>query len=125
MLAFVALNTALAFLPARGTFIASSKKREQKPYGEAAFGMGVLRVYFELLGEKVGLTKERELFIGRCAQLGLSAALVSEAVTGAGVLKNLDIDTGISLEQADPHVLVFSMILILVGVYEGRGNFSE
>ena len=43
------------------------------------------------------------------------------------MLENLDVDTGLVLEQAGPYVLVFCLILVLVlladGLYEGTGKF--
>ena len=127
MLLFVALNTGLALLPTRGTFVdrvtLSGRSDDQGQYSAASWEADVFRTYLEIVGRKIGLTKERELFIGRCAQLGLSASVITEAQTGAGVLENLDVDTGLSLEQADPHVLVFCLILVLLGLYEGTGKF--
>lgn len=52
-----------------------------------------------------GFTKENELFVGRVAMLGFAASLLGEAVTGQGILAQLNLETGIPIYEAEPLLL--------------------
>ncbi|MDG6100277.1 hypothetical protein EXU34_22760, partial [Alteromonas sp. ZYF713] len=43
----------------------------------------------------IGFTKQNELFVGRVAMIGFAASLLGEAITGKGILQQLNLETGI------------------------------
>ncbi|VAH66453.1 unnamed protein product [Triticum turgidum subsp. durum] len=42
----------------------------------------------------IGFTKENELFVGRVAMIGFAASILGEAITGKGILSQLNLETG-------------------------------
>jgi len=68
-------------------------------------------------------SKDNELFVGRVAQLGFAASLIGEAVTGKGALAQLNLETGIPLNEAEPLLLALIAFLFLASINEGRGKF--
>jgi photosystem II 22kDa protein len=72
-----------------------------------------------------GFTKENELFVGRMAQLGFAAALLGEALTGAGPLGQLGLETGIPLGEAEPLLLLSIVFTLFAAINEGTGRFVD
>ncbi|CAI5499560.1 unnamed protein product [Closterium sp. Naga37s-1] len=72
-----------------------------------------------------GFTKQNELFVGRVAMLGFAASLLGEAVTGQGILEQLNLETGIPVYEAEPLLLFFVLFNMLgaVGALGDRGKF--
>ncbi|CAI5471368.1 unnamed protein product [Closterium sp. Yama58-4] len=72
-----------------------------------------------------GFTKQNELFVGRVAMLGFAASLLGEAVTGQGILAQLNMETGIPVYEAEPLLLFFVLFNMLgaVGALGDRGKF--
>ncbi|GBG85389.1 hypothetical protein CBR_g40031 [Chara braunii] len=72
-----------------------------------------------------GFTKANELFVGRMAQLGFVASILGEVLTGKGALAQLNIETGVPINEIEP-LLLFSIIFFLTtALVPGTGRFVE
>ncbi|CAI5970326.1 unnamed protein product [Closterium sp. NIES-65] len=74
-----------------------------------------------------GFTKANELFVGPVAMLGFAASLLGEAITGAGILSQLNIETGIPITETEPLLLFFIAFTVLgaIGGLGDRGRFVD
>lgn len=75
----------------------------------------------------IGFTKQNELFVGRVAMLGFAASLLGEALTGKGILAQLNLETGIPIYEAEPLLLFFILFNLLgaIGALGDRGRFVD
>ncbi|CAI5458011.1 unnamed protein product [Closterium sp. Yama58-4] len=72
-------------------------------------------------------TKANELFMGCVAMLGFAASLLGEVITGAGILSQLNIETGIPITETEPLLLFFITFTVLgaIGGLGDRGRFVD
>lgn len=75
----------------------------------------------------IGFTKQNELFVGRVAMLGFAASVLGEAITGKGILAQLNLETGIPIYEAEPLLLFFILFNLLgaIGALGDRGRFVD
>ncbi|RLN24948.1 Chlorophyll a/b binding protein domain-containing protein [Panicum miliaceum] len=81
-----------------------------------------------LLGEAItgplfGFTKSNELFVGRLAQLGVAFSIIGEIITGKGALAQLNIETGVPINEIEPLVLFNVLFFFIAAVNPGTGKF--
>jgi len=90
----VSFNLAAALSPAKGSFAPGEKLTPER----------IVNNFFPQNG--FGFTAENEIFVGRVAQLGFASALIGELVTGKGALAQFGLETGITLSEAEPFLLL-------------------
>lgn len=78
-------------------------------------------LYFS--GPLFGFTKANELFVGRLAQLGFAFSLIGEIITGKGALAQLNIETGVPINEIEPLVLFSVVFFFFAAVNPGNGKF--
>ncbi|EEF48344.1 photosystem II 22 kDa protein, chloroplastic [Ricinus communis] len=74
-------------------------------------------------GPLFGFTKSNELFVGRLAQLGIAFSLIGEIITGKGALAQLNIETGIPVNEIEPLVLFNVIFFFFAALNPGTGKF--
>ncbi|XP_043722848.1 photosystem II 22 kDa protein, chloroplastic [Telopea speciosissima] len=74
-------------------------------------------------GPLFGFTKANELFVGRLAQLGFAFSLIGEIITGKGALAQLNIETGVPLNELEPLVLFNIAFFLFAALNPGTGKF--
>ncbi|PIA47399.1 hypothetical protein AQUCO_01400220v1 [Aquilegia coerulea] len=74
-------------------------------------------------GPLFGFTKANELFVGRLAQLGFVFSLIGEIITGKGALAQLNIETGVPLNELEPLVLFNVIFFFFAALNPGNGKF--
>ncbi|KAF9608399.1 hypothetical protein IFM89_009765 [Coptis chinensis] len=74
-------------------------------------------------GPIFGFTKANELFVGRLAQLGFAFSLIGEIITGKGALAQLNIETGVPINELEPLVLFNVLFFFIAALNPGNGKF--
>lgn len=74
-------------------------------------------------GPLFGFTKANELFVGRLAQLGFAFSLIGEIITGKGALAQLNIETGVPVNELEPLVLFNVIFFLFAALNPGNGKF--
>ncbi|XP_061363858.1 photosystem II 22 kDa protein, chloroplastic [Gastrolobium bilobum] len=74
-------------------------------------------------GPLFGFTKSNELFVGRLAQLGFAFSLIGEIITGKGALAQLNIETGVPINEIEPLVLFNVAFFFIAALNPGTGKF--
>lgn len=74
-------------------------------------------------GPTFGFTKANELFVGRMAQLGIAFSIIGEVITGKGTLAQLNIETGVPLNEIEPLVLAWVAFFFVAAINPGTGKF--
>ncbi|KAL2939244.1 Photosystem II 22 kDa protein chloroplastic [Bienertia sinuspersici] len=74
-------------------------------------------------GPLFGFTKSNELFVGRLAQLGFGFSLIGEIITGKGALAQLNIETGVPINEIEPLVLLNVLFFFIAAINPGTGKF--
>lgn len=74
-------------------------------------------------GPLFGFTKSNELFVGRLAQLGFVFSLIGEIITGKGALAQLNIETGVPINELEPLVLFNVIFFLFAALNPGSGKF--
>eukprot|EP00887_Chlorella_sp_A99_P001356 scaffold8.g1356.t1 len=71
----------------------------------------------------VGFTKSNELFVGRAAMLGFSAALIGEVLTGVGPLHQLGYEFHESLFDVEWEILGVIALNVIAAFLPAKGKF--
>lgn len=74
-------------------------------------------------GPLFGFTKSNELFVGRLAQLGIAFSIIGEIVTGKGALAQLNIETGVPINELEPLLLFNIVFFFVAAINPGTGKF--
>lgn len=74
-------------------------------------------------GPTFGFTKANELFVGRMAQLGFAISVLGEAITGKGTLAQLNIETGLPINEIEPLVGAIIVFFFAAAFNPGNGKF--
>lgn len=74
-------------------------------------------------GPLFGFTKSNELFVGRLAQLGIAFSLIGEIITGKGALAQLNIETGVPINELEPLLLFNVVFFFFAALNPGTGKF--
>jgi len=74
-------------------------------------------------GPLFGFTKANELFVGRAAQLGFVFSIIGELITGKGALAQLNIETGVPLQELEPLVIAWIAFFFVAAINPGNGKF--
>eukprot|EP00475_Leptophrys_vorax_P030372 TRINITY_DN45446_c0_g1_i6.p2 TRINITY_DN45446_c0_g1~~TRINITY_DN45446_c0_g1_i6.p2 ORF type:complete len:254 (-),score=26.51 TRINITY_DN45446_c0_g1_i6:136-897(-) len=124
--ASVRLAVAPRAAPISAIFGSKKTAAAAKPAAKGAFKLRTEDGIFGTSGG-FGFTKENELFVGRMAMLGFAASLLGEAVTGDGILAQLNLETGIPINEAEPLLLFFIAFTVLgaIGGLGDRGRFVD
>ncbi|KAK9026463.1 hypothetical protein V6N11_039301 [Hibiscus sabdariffa] len=119
-------NTVAASSPTAFTTFALFKSKTKAAPKKAAPKPKVEDGIFGTSGG-IGFTKQNELFVGRVAMIGFAASLLGEAVTGKGILAQLNLETGIPIYEAEPLLLFFILFTLLgaIGALGDRGRFVD
>lgn len=89
----------------------------------SVLGCFVFFVCLYFSGPLFGFTKANELFVGRLAQLGFAFSLIGEIITGKGALAQLNIETGVPINEIEPLVLFSVVFFFFAAVNPGNGKF--
>jgi photosystem II protein len=65
-------------------------------------------------------SKEREVFVGRVAQIGFAASLLGEGLTGKGILAQFNVETGIAVGDLKIFLAVFVVLTLIASVWDGE-----
>jgi len=74
-------------------------------------------------GPLFGFTKSNELFVGRLAQLGVAFSIIGEIITGKGALAQLNIETGVPINEIEPLVIFNVLFFFVAAINPGTGRF--
>lgn len=74
-------------------------------------------------GPTFGFTKANELFVGRMAQLGIAFSIIGEVITGKGTLAQLNIETGVPINEIEPLLLAWIAFFFVAAINPGTGKF--
>ncbi|KAK4481300.1 hypothetical protein RD792_012185 [Penstemon davidsonii] len=111
------------------TTVALFKSKAKAPAKKAPVEKEKVKVEDGIFGTSggIGFTKQNELFVGRVAMIGFAASLLGEAVTGKGILSQLNLETGIPIYEAEPLLLFFILFNLLgaIGALGDRGRFVD
>lgn len=61
--------------------------------------------------------------MGRLAQLGIVFSIIGEIVTGKGALAQLNIETGVPVNEIEPLVLFNVIFFFIAALNPGSGKF--
>ncbi|CAL0327413.1 unnamed protein product [Lupinus luteus] len=67
--------------------------------------------------------ESNELLVGRLAQLGFAFSLIGEIVTGKGALAQLNIETGLPINEIEPLVLFNVLFFFIAALNPGTAKF--
>ena len=70
-----------------------------------------------------GFTKSNELFVGRLARLGVAFSIIGEIITGKGALAQLNIETGVPINEIEPLVIFNVLFFFVAAINPGTGRF--
>jgi photosystem II protein len=121
-------NLIAGLLPTSQTFVPDEVEANNDtapgPLQDPTITLLTPRKFFGI-SNSFGFTKENELFVGRLAQLGFSAELIGEALTGKGPLSQLNMETGIPIMDAEYGILALIVFMIFSSVNPGSGRFID
>jgi photosystem II protein len=115
VLLVIVFNLVAAVFPSLGLYVPESEDFDDRNAEDME----------DKLGSGFGPTKNQLFLLGRITEVLLAVSLAGELITGSGPLTSLELDTGVSVAEANPLVVLAIIFLLVAPLSQGKGRFYE